>query len=266
MNELKRCIRALARPHTARAIAIATGLLFSSVQTSQAGQAPLRFAVNEGWTMPMMHITDYQPESGILFDIMQSLAHQVGREAEYHVMPRLRIQGALEHDEVDIHCYSAQAWYPDLSGDYLWSLPILYQRDWLVASAETAAGPYPEQFDNETVGTVLGYNYPALQHLFDSHQLNREDARTQNQTLGKLMAGRYNYAVTNQLILDWTNRSLPAGKKLKPIALVAEQPAACLIRNNPDLPVNRILRTLLRMRMSGEIQRIIDRYTAPLAP
>ncbi|NAS94755.1 amino acid ABC transporter substrate-binding protein, partial [Pseudomonas syringae pv. actinidiae] len=64
MNELKCCIRALALPQTARAIVIATGLLFSLVQTSQAGQAPLRFAVNEGWTMPMMQITDYQPESG----------------------------------------------------------------------------------------------------------------------------------------------------------------------------------------------------------
>ncbi|OUM08298.1 amino acid ABC transporter substrate-binding protein [Pseudomonas syringae] len=264
MNELKRCIRAFARSLPARGIA--TGLLFLIAQASHAGQPPLRFAVNEGWTMPMIHLVDHQPDAGILFDITQSLAHQVGREAEYHVMPRLRIQAALEHGEVDIHCYSAQAWYPDLSGDYLWSLPILYQRDWLVASAETAAGPYPEQFDNETVGTVLGYNYPALQHLFDSHRLNREDARTQNQTLGKLIAGRYNYAVTNQLILEWTNRSLPAAKKLKPIALVAEQPAACLIRNNPELPVNKVLRTLVKMRMSGEITQIIDRYTVPTTP
>ncbi|MFH7451199.1 amino acid ABC transporter substrate-binding protein, partial [Pseudomonas syringae pv. tagetis] len=75
---------------------------------------------------------------------------------------------ALERGDVDMLCYSAQAWYPELSGDYLWCLPILYQRDWLVASAVTAAGPYPEQFDNQTGGTVLGYNYPALQHLFDN--------------------------------------------------------------------------------------------------
>ncbi|RMV70335.1 hypothetical protein ALP07_04566 [Pseudomonas savastanoi pv. glycinea] len=241
-------------------------MLLLSMQTVSAAKGTLDFAVNEGWTMPMMHITDFRPESGILFDIMQSVAHHVGLEARYHVMPRLRIQSALERGEVDMHCYSSQAWYPDLSGDYLWSLPILYQRDWLVASAETAAGPYPEQFDNETVGTVLGYNYPALQHLFDNHQLIREDARTQNQTLGKLMAGRYNYAVTNQLILEWTNRNLPVGRRLKPISLVAEQPAACLIRNTPELPTGKILRTLVQMRLSGEIQQIIDHYTAPTPP
>ncbi|RMM55084.1 Extracellular solute-binding protein [Pseudomonas syringae pv. atrofaciens] len=264
MTQLMRFIRAFTTPPLPCAAALCLLLLLP--QTGRAAQGTLSFAVNEGWTMPMMHITEFRPESGILFDIMQSLAHHVGLEASYHVMPRLRIQSALERSEVDMHCYSAQAWYPDLSGDYLWSLPILYQRDWLVASAATAAGPYPEQFDNETVGTVLGYTYPALQHLFEAHKLVREDARTQNQTLGKLMAGRYNYAVTNQLILEWTNRNLPAGKKLMPISMVAEQPAACVIRNNPDLPVGRILRTLVQMRLSGEIQQIIDHYTTPTTP
>ncbi|MGN2429778.1 substrate-binding periplasmic protein [Pseudomonas syringae] len=264
MNVLTRHIPAFAMLRPLRGIAAV--LLWLCACTGNAAQPPLRFAVNEGWTMPMIQIVNYQPRSGILFDIMQSIAHHVGLEAEYHIMPRTRIQQALERGEVDMYCYSAQAWYPDLSGDYLWSAPILYQRDWLVASAETAAGPYPEQFDNETVGTVLGYNYPALQHLFDNHQLVREDARTQTQTLGKLMAGRYNYAVTSELILDWVNKSLPTGKRLKPISLVSEQPAACMIRNEANLPVGRILRTLVQMQQSGELQQIINHYTALPVP
>lgn len=217
----------------------------------------------ESWSMPLIQLDDYQPTSGILFDIMQSLSRQVGMRAEFHVLPRLRVQAALERGEVDIRCYAAQAWVPNLSGDYFWSLPILYQRDLLIASPQTAAGPYPEQFSNETVGTVLGYNYPDLQHLFDNHQLVREDARSQEQTLRKLAAGRYNYAVSSQLALDWVNRDLPAIQRLKVISLVSEQPAGCILRNDPSLPTQRILRTLVRMRVSGEIQQIIDRYTAP---
>lgn len=228
-----------------------------------AAEPPLRFSVAESWSMPLIQLEDYQPTSGILFDIMQSLSRQVGREPEYHVLPRLRVQAALERGEVDIRCYAAQAWVPHLSGDYFWSLPILYQRDLLIASAETAAGPYPGQFDNETIGTVLGYNYPDLQYLFDNHQLIREDARNQEQTLRKLVAGRYNYAVSSQLVLDWLNRELPARQRLKAISLIGEQPAGCIIRNDPGLPTQKILRTLVRMRVSGEIQQIIDRYTAP---
>ncbi len=241
---------------------IPSALLLLTVNAS-AAEPPLRFSVAESWSMPLVQLDNYQPTAGILFEIMQSLARQVGREAEYHVLPRLRVQAALERGEVDIRCYAAQAWVPHLSGDYFWSLPILYQRDLLIASAETAAGPYPDQFDNEIIGTVLGYNYPDLQYLFDNHQLVREDARSQEQTLRKLIAGRYHYAVSSQLVLDWLNRDLPANQQLKAISLIAEQPAGCIIRNDPALPTQKILRTLVRMRVSGEIQRIIDRYTAP---
>ena len=58
-------------------------------------------------------------------------------------------------------------------------------------------------------------------------------------------------------------RDLPASQRLKVISLVSEQPAGCILRNDPSLPTQRILRTLVRMRVSGEIQQIIDRYTAP---
>jgi len=236
-------------------------LLFS--QVSAAAEPPLRFSVADSWSMPLILLDEGEPTAGILFDIMQSLTRQLGLRAEYHVLPRLRVQAALERGEVDIRCYAAQAWVPNLSGDYFWSLPILYQRDLLIASAETAAGPYPSQFENETVGTVLGYNYPELQHLFNNHQLVREDARSQEQTLRKLVAGRYNYAVSSELALDWVNRDLPAVQRMKVISLVSEQPAGCIIRNDPGLPTQKILRTLVRMRVSGEIQQIIDRYTAP---
>lgn len=232
-------------------------------QASAAAEPPLRFSVSESWSMPLIQLDEGEPTSGILFDIMKSLARQLGLRAEYHVLPRLRVQAALERGEVDIRCYAAQAWAPNLSGDYSWSLPILYQRDLLIASAGTAAGPYPRQFDSETVGTVLGYNYPELQHLFNNHQLVREDARNQEQTLRKLVAGRYNYAVSSELALDWVNRDLPADQRMKVIAMVSDQPAGCIIRNDPGLPTQKILRTLVRMRVSGEIQRIVDQYTAP---
>ncbi len=243
-------------------ILLAALVLF--VHPARAAEATLKFSVTDSWSMPLIELQDYQPVNGILFDIMQSLARHMDRTAQYRVLPRLRVQAALERGDVDIRCYAAQAWAANLSGDFLWSLPILHQRDLLVASADTAAGPYPAQFDNETIGTVLGYNYPELQALFNGHQWIREDARSQEQVLRKLAAGRYHYAVSNQLALDWFNRQLPSNRQLKAISLINEQPAGCIVRNDPALPTQQILRTLVRMKVSGEIQQIIDRYSAPL--
>jgi ABC-type amino acid transport substrate-binding protein len=40
----------------------------------------------------------------------------------------------------------------------------------------------------------------------------------------------------------------------------------CIARNDLDLPVQGIMRALLRMKMSGEIDRIIERYRTSSAP
>ncbi|MNG40257.1 hypothetical protein D3C84_1287600 [compost metagenome] len=44
------------------------------------------------------------------------------------------------------------------------------------------------------------------------------------------------------------------------MALLQEQNVGCYVRNDPKVPVQRILRTLLRMKMSGEIDDIIRLY------
>jgi len=45
------------------------------------------------------------------------------------------------------------------------------------------------------------------------------------------------------------------------VAVLQEQKVGCYVRNDPNVPVQQILRTLLRMKMSGEIDDIIRLYT-----
>jgi ABC-type amino acid transport substrate-binding protein len=110
------------------------------------------------------------------------------------------------------------------------------------------------------IGTVLGYAYPVLDPLFATRDLIREDARLQEQVLQKLSAHRYRYAVDTQWSLDWYNRDQKADEKLRAVWIIDEQPVGCVARNDPSVPAQRIMRTLLRMKMSGEIERIVERY------
>ncbi|EIK95049.1 hypothetical protein PMM47T1_18890 [Pseudomonas sp. M47T1] len=223
--------------------------------------APLRFSIADSWTMPLADVHDGQPTQGILYDMMQSLARQVGSPAEFHVIARLRLQAAMERGDVDVRCYTAQSWLPGLSGDYIWSLPLITQRDYLVARPDDAQSVDLATLPPQAIGTVLGYTYDALQQRFASSLLSRDDARSQDQVLQKLQAHRYRYALTNKLSLDWFNHSLAPDQQLKPVAFVEELALGCYVRNDPAVPVQRILRTLLRMKMSGEIDRLIDHYT-----
>lgn len=239
----------------------AVGALLGLSLSAMASQPPLRFVVADSWAMPMVQIERGRPTQGILYDMMLSLATQVGVPAQFHVLPRARVQNAMEHGEVDVRCYAAQSWLPNLSGDYIWSLPLFFQRDLLISRQDQPPNADPAHLPRQSIGTVLGYSYPTLQPIFDADRLWREDARNQEQVLDKLLAGRYRYAVSNQWTLDWFNQRLLPGQQLQAVAVLQEQKVGCYVRNDPNVPVQRILRTLLRMKMSGEIDDIIRLYT-----
>ncbi|KZN19072.1 MULTISPECIES: substrate-binding periplasmic protein [Pseudomonas] len=239
----------------------ALGALLLVSLSVAAAEAPLRFVVSDSWAMPMVQLERGRPIQGILYDMMLSLATQVGMPAEFHVLPRARVQNAMDHGEVNIRCHVSPSWLPNLSGDYSWSVPLLVQRDLLIGWRDSPTSVNLASLARQSIGTVRGYNYPTLQPLFDSDRLHREDARNQEQVLEKLLAGRYHYAVSNQWTLDWFNQRLLPDRQLQSVALVHEQTVGCYMRNDPKVPVQRILNTLLQMKTSGEINDIIRLYT-----
>jgi polar amino acid transport system substrate-binding protein len=231
-----------------------------------AEEPVLRFSVIESWTMPLVLVEDGKPKAGLLYDLMISLAQQAGMSAQFVVLPRKRVQTAMETGQVDMRCYAAQSWLPNLSGDYIWSLPLMRQRDVLVARSGDAQAVDIGQLRDERIGTILGFMYRGLDERFASGALVRDDARNQSQVLRKLLAGRYRYAVSNDLTVNWLNLQLPADKQIQEVALIQDMNLGCYVRNDPALPVQRILRTLLRMKMSGEVDALVRKYKVVQAP
>ncbi|MGH8380856.1 substrate-binding periplasmic protein [Pseudomonas sp.] len=222
---------------------------------------PLRFAVADSWTMPLVRLENNQPVEGIMFDLMNTLASRVQRRPEFHVMPRLRLQTAMERGSVDVRCFVMPSWSGGQPGNFSWSPPLFQQRDWLVARSQEAAPKSLADLPSGVIGTVLGFNYPALQPQFDNGHLKRDDARNQLQVLQKLQAGRYRYAISSQLSLDWFNRQLPAEQRLQPLAGLEEQQLGCMVRNDPENSAQGLLQALVRMKQTGETEQIFKRYS-----
>ncbi|MDF9620224.1 ABC transporter substrate-binding protein [Pseudomonas entomophila] len=236
-------------------------LLLLWTTQSLAEPLALRFSIAESWSMPLMRTEQEQPVEGILFDLIQALAREVGVRPQYHVMARLRLQEAMQNGDIDVRCYVSPQWLSERPGDYLWSVPLIEQRDLLVGRAGDSGPASPGDLTPQAIGTVLGYTYPTLEPLFSSGRLQREDSRNQLLALQKLQAGRYRHAVSNQLSLQWFNRQLPAAQRLRGLNVLQEQPLGCMVRNDPALPTQALLRALVRLKQSGEIARIIERYT-----
>ncbi|TBU88152.1 substrate-binding periplasmic protein [Phytopseudomonas dryadis] len=237
-----------------------TCALFVSLLSSCAGAAerPLRFSVTESGVMPMVDISQGEAVGGILYDLQLRLAQKIGRSAELLVLPRLRVQQMLVQGEIDVRCYVNPGWLSESHHQYVWSVPFMTQHDVLVS--RTPQPVDPRQLHDQAIGTVLGFSYPPLQALFDSGQLRRDDARTQGLVLSKLAAGRYDYAVSNDLSLHWFNRQHERGEKLHAVQELASDLVSCIVRDEPDVPSMQLLRALVRMKQDGEFDAIVQRY------
>ncbi|MBK4992339.1 ABC transporter substrate-binding protein [Pseudomonas sp. S37] len=235
-------------------------LLLLWTTSSLAEQPVLRFSVAESWGMPLVRIEGDQPVEGLVYDLMQAMAREVGVRPEFHVMARLRLQEAMNSGDIDVRCYVSTQWFNDRPGDFVWSIPLLHQRDLLVGRVGDSTPMPPEQLPPQAIGTVLGYTYSTLQPLLDQGRLRREDSRSQLLVLQKLQAGRYRHAVSNQLSLQWFNQGQPADRQLQTLAVLEEQDLGCMVRNDPAIPTQGLLRALVRMKQSGEIERIVQRY------
>ncbi len=234
-------------------------LLAAGVAAFAQEQRPLRFAVLESWTMPMMQFVDGQATTGILYDLQMRLAQKVGRTAELVVMPRLRLQRTLVRGEVDVHCYANPSWLQESHHQYIWSLPLLVQHD-LIVGRSAEPDFTLEKLSGQHLGTVLGYSYPSLQALFDSARIHREDVRTQALALEKLEAGRYRYALSNNLSLDWFNRHRSTAEQLHALSEISSDRVYCLVRDEQDVPTQALLGALVQMKQDGEFEAILARY------
>ncbi|WP_341304878.1 transporter substrate-binding domain-containing protein [Pseudomonas sp. TMP25] len=223
-----------------------------------AEERPIRFSVNDSWAMPMVRIKNGRTVEGILVDLQQRMAAKIGRKAAFMVMPRMRVQHAMNSGDIDVRCYITPSWINAGHHRFIWSLPFMTQRNVLLGTR--AQSLQVEQLSGERVGTILGFNYPRLEPLFASGQLEREDARTQEQVLLKLQAGRYRFAVSDQLSLDWFNRQQAPAEKLHVLSEFAADPVACIVRDAPDVPTMALLRAMVQMKQDGEFDALLDRY------
>ncbi|MFZ6047209.1 substrate-binding periplasmic protein [Pseudomonas sp. CR3202] len=240
-----------------RSFVLAVLLCWSAL--ASATPAPLRFSAVDSWAMPVAEFKENRLVGGIVHDLIERLSQRLDLPAQVQVLPRNRVELALRQGEIDVRCYISPKWITN-SGEYLWSVPLLQQRDLIVARHGTDLLASPEALSGQSIGTVLGYTYPRLQQLIDHGAIHRDEARNQDLVLQKLLAGRYRYAVSNALALGWFNRELPDADQLIGVATLEEEPVSCLVRNDPDLPAQRILLALSQMKESGEIDEILARY------
>ncbi|RFP28661.1 ABC transporter substrate-binding protein [Duganella sp. BJB476] len=237
-----------------RAILVTLTVLLMTRQASSLA-AEIVFVAPANHAMPLMQFEEGQLKSGILKDLGDAFAKRLGVEARYITVPSKRVSMVLQRGEADCLCYVLPGW---LDGEFDWSHPIMSDGGVLVARADAPRINTLNDLADQRVGTVSGYRYPQLVDALGPRFL-RDDGPTAEHSLRKLMAGRSQYAIVEELMAGYQMRIDPR-HQLRIDLVVSRFHARCAFSRRAKLGAARMNHALDSLIDDGSIERIVARY------
>jgi len=238
-------------------------LLASSLLNAQnAPSAPLKIAYSASHSEPYSFTDKGQITAGIIKDLMDALAEQLGTKAEYLLLPRKRIPQYLLQGKADIKVIANPAWEPQ-PDKFLWSAPLFTETQILVLpnnptlSSEVRLDNLP----GDRIGTILGYSYPILEAYFREGSLQRIDSRELELSFKMLMAGRLDALVSSEILVRHHLKTQGASRDYRLVTgLLPSYEIRLMISQNTRFSLVDINRASQHLKDSGKVRGTLNTY------
>lgn len=242
-------------------IAVLT-LLGASLPARGQGQPALRVLIPQSASPPFVVWRDGQPVEGLDIELAQALAQLLNSRAELQVLPRARIETALEQGEADIACDITPG--PRGESSLRWSPPLFELNLMLVGHISAAPVDNLGQISSAAViGTLQGQAYPALESAFSEGRLRRDEALSEDRLLRKLNLNRHPYGLLSRQILSWHAESESVAGLDQWRLPVQSQAYRCAIAPRPRVEARLLLDGIEQLLQRGRIEQMLNAYTKP---
>ncbi len=222
-----------------------------------APAALLHVLVDNTAEMPQALIQRDKLSDGILRDIGVALAAKLGREAQFHVLPRKRLAVELVvGGDADIVCGYLSDWLP---GELDWSKPFLPDEQLLLSSKPGPAPARPADLKGQVIGTVLGFVYPEMQQLLGAGFV-RDDAQDAGANLRKLSVGRMRHAIVGRLQFDYQLRQGHYKLDLHKPLVISSYQSQCALSRRSKVTLAELNKAIAALQADGGVQRILAKY------
>jgi len=220
-----------------------------------AAEPALRFIAPLNHAMPFGGFEQGRFATGIVKDLSDDIAQRVGRSVEYLPVPPRRVAQVLAAGEADGVCYVARGW---IDGDFHWSPPMLEHAGVVAAHRQAARLSSLQDLADKPLGTVHAYRYPQFEQVLGKRFV-RDDAPSMLINLRKLAAHRTDYALTEQITLEYHNKLHPKDS-LKAALPLSPYRTHCVFTLAHELPLERLDQAARDMVKDGSVERILARY------
>lgn len=227
--------------------------------STAAALPPIHAAIPEGLAAPLLMENNPNKLEGLLPDYVKALGEILGRKTSLTLLTRYRITSFLKSGKSDLLCYSSRAWAEE-KDQLSWSKTLFMKR-------EVILGPSPmptkiSDLGGKTIGTILYYVYPRLDPFFNSRRISREDASSEEANLNKLVKGRIQYVVTDEIFLDYFKLKNPKIEEGRSRLFLQEYPIQCSVGKLGTVNVKDLDKAIEKLKSSGQLEALFKKYGA----
>jgi len=250
------------RPLKTRLLSLLVPLIIIGAPAAVQAAEPLRMVV--GTMSYPFEVFDAQGQmsGGLLKELGDQLARELGTQPDYLRLPRRRVEPTLLAGEADIYCFDSPEWSENPKV-LLWSIPSLKQIERvLVPTNKPLPTRIPDDFVGQRVSVRLGYHYASIQPLFDAGKASRMD-ETQTAFMFKAVeTGHTDMLITSDGEIEGYFQSNPLARKKfaiasKPFSVVATQ---CAVSPKSRWSLEKVNKGLSSMLKRGEMDRMTKHY------
>ena len=234
----------------------------SVVALANTDVKPLKVGMNVSWGKPFVFVDSKtgMPTKGIIIELANEILNEAEIKYEWVVLPRNRTEEKFLSGEVDIRVFLNPAW-TSKPNEHEWSDEVFEDKNVVVLADKRKEVKSFEAIKGKKIGAVLGYYYPQLDPYFNSGDLIRVNAETQDALLLMLDNKKIEHAVTSMLAAAYFKKEKSKNKHLGLSKIdIAIFPIHIAARKGQTETIKKINTAIAKLKKSKKIDRILKKY------
>lgn len=199
---------------------------------------------------------------GIVKDIMDEVANEIGVEVSYENIPRARMDSHVLSGKTHIRVLSSPRWYTNPE-QFLWSETLFRETGRYVVSAQN---PFPiadyDDLTGKRIGTIRGHRYPGeLGDRFKGGTVIRDDVDSLESNFKRLKLGRIDALLdADTIILHYLVKHRVQDDFIVAEKIESTHDIKAMISRKSPVPFDDLARAFRKLKDSGRIEEILERY------